>query len=394
MSGPTPSNYDYSQYTQDAETTAHESYRIKDGAGGTGVFIPEMIQDVKRFQPSIGEKVIDIIMAPCGSKHPLVVKGKLQQGQMTYITWTFIHKGVGNDWWVCLARTFNQPCPICEYRNRLKADPDVPDDTVKMYGSGKFATGIYKIIHHSNPQSLTWQEPVMVWDINYSFMESTLQSMAKQPMASEDAPTGYINYMWPTAGAQGGRHIKFEVKAKGQYFDYDGHLFIKRQNPVPPHIMEAAKAMPPLDEMVRIPSYTEMKDALEVSLNQPIGGEPTGETYGETYGGIGGMTPGYEETSFGTPAGANPVPFGTPEDKCPFAEYEGILGVTFDNWTECGSCALRAKCQEMFQAAQKPAPAPPTAKVPPTAKAPAPTMSGTTPPTMAPLARPPRPNKA
>lgn len=274
------SNYDYSQYMADAEITAQESYRIKDGAGGKGIFIPELTRDIPRYQSSVGVKVIDIIMAPCGSKHPLVVAGKLKQGQMTHITWAYIHKGVGQDWWICLARTYGKPCPICEYRTRLQADPDIPDDIIKMYGSGKYATGIYKMVHHLNPNQITWQEPVMIWDINNSFMESSLQTMAKQPMVSEDAPTGYINYMWPTAGPQGGRHISFNVKPKGKYFEYEGHSFIKRQFPVPPHVMEAAKAMPPTDELLYVPDYNTIKDALEVSLNQPIGGEPIGETYG------------------------------------------------------------------------------------------------------------------
>jgi hypothetical protein len=181
----------------------------------------------------------------------------------------------------------------------------------------------------------------MIWDINNSFMESSLQTMAKQPMVSEDAPTGYINYMWPTAGPQGGRHISFNVKPKGKYFEYEGHSFIKRQFPVPPHVMEAAKAMPPTDELLYVPDYNTIKDALEVSLNQPIGGEPIGETYG----GVGAAQT-YQFPDYGTGQTMAPSS-GTHEDTCPFKDYGGILGGTFDGFEECATCQLRAKCQSM-----------------------------------------------
>ncbi len=375
MSGPTPSNFDYSRYTTGSEAAAQASYGIKDGAGGKGIFIQDAIKDLPRFQPSVGQKVIDILVSPMGSRHPLVVSGKLPQGALTHVMWVYIHKGVGSDWWVCPSRTYGKPCPLCEYRNRLKADPDVPDDTVKLYGTGKYATGVYKMVHHLNPSQLTWQEPVMVWDINYSFMESTLQSMAKQPMVTPDAPTGYINFQWPTAGVQGGRHIKFEIKPKGQYFDYDGHQFIVRQNPVPPHVMQAAEAMPPLDELVYVPEYEELQDALQVSLNQPMGGQPTGQAYG----GVGGIE------SYSPP----PQPFGTPEEKCPFANYGGVLGQTFDSWQECRTCQLMAKCESMMPQVQQPAPPQPTPvanPVPPMQPTPAPAA----PPAMPPIPRRPQ----
>jgi len=376
-----PSNFDYSRYeTSGMETVAKEAYRIKDGFGGKGILVPDMVEGIPQFSASIGEKMIDIIMSPAGSRHPLVVSGKLQQGEMTHITWVFIHKGVGQDWWVCLSRTFGERCPFCEYRTKLQADPSIPKETYNLYGSGKYPTGIYKMVHHLNPSRIGWQEPVMIWAVNFSFMETTLQSMAKQPFVTEDIPKGYINFMSPRAGVDGGRHIKFEIKSKGQYFDYDGHQFIVRQQPVPGHILLAAEEMRPLDEMVNIPEYDDMKDALEVGLDNPIGGEPTGVGY---------------DTSFSAGPGlgkavSNAPVFGTPEDSCPFAEYEGVLGETFGNWEDCQTCHLKVKCEEMYNASHPPTPAPTPAA--PRSAAPTPVPKGGGAPKLAPkpLPRPKR----
>ncbi len=317
---PTPkgtgSAYDYAQYQTDGEITARESYRIKDGAGGKGIFAPDLIRDVPQFKPSLGVKVIDIVMARAGANHPLVVMGKLKEDQMTHICWVYVHKGIGpnQDWFICLARTYGHPCPICEYRTRLQADPDVPDETIRLYGTGRYPLGIYNVIHHLNPNQITWQEPVMVWPINNSFMESPLQTMCKSPIGG-----GYINYMWPTAGEQGGRHIAFEVVQKGQYFDYKGHQFILRQSPVPPHVLQAAYC---LGDLLYIPEYDEVKEALEAGLGQPSGGEELQVGPEVHHGSV-----------FGTPA---PQQGMFPE--CKFGE-------TFENFEECVGCTYRTQCQ-------------------------------------------------
>jgi len=326
--------FDYSRYVQDAEITARESYLIKDGAGGRSIFDLAKIQNVPRFKPSIGVHVIDIVMAPAGEHHPLVVAGKLRPEQLTHMCWVYVHKGIGpnQDWFICLARTYGKACPACEQRNKLMADPNVTQEAANVYGSGKYPIGIYNIIHHLNPNQITWSEPVMVWDINNAFMESHLQSRAKQPMVTPDNPTGYINYMWPTAGPQGGRHVKFEVVQKGQFFDYKGHDFIVRNEPIPPHVLSSVYT---LGDLLHIPTYEEVKDAIEAGLQHPIGGEPTGAT----------VAPVISEVPFWEGPQTQPV-FGTPETKCPFANYGGVLGESFDTWEECENCEFRVACEE------------------------------------------------
>jgi hypothetical protein len=333
---------DYSQYTNRA--SAEESYRIKDGAGGRDIFLDE-IRNTPKYQESLGHKLMDIIMYPAGENHPLVVAKKIAVGTMVHMTWVFVHKGIGpgQDWFICLARTYGQPCPVCELRNQIKSTPGMTDDEVKTaimpYYSGKYPLGLYNCVHHNNPQQITWQEPVMYWAINNSFMESKLQSMSKSPIGG-----GFVNYQWPTAGEQGGRHVSYEVVQKGQFYDYIGHQFVVRATPIPPHVLQQAIC---LDDYLDVPSYEQVKDALEMGLGNPIGGEPTGQGSDKA--------PPWE-------AAAGRV-FGTPEIGCPFAQYGGVLGKTLDNWEECRTCSLRVNCQDSSYPVQQP-PRPPEQAAP------------------------------
>lgn len=331
MGGP-PQGTGYDQYLTDA--SAKESYRIKDGVGGKDIFIDEAVRDVPKYQPTLGKKLMDVIMYPAGANHPMVVTGRIKQGTMVHITWTFVHKRIGpsQDWIICLAKTYGQRCPICEYSNMIRANSNLTDEEVRAatapYYAGKYPLGIYNCIHHTNPNQITWSEPVMYWPINNSFMESKLQAQAKQTMITEEVPTGYINYQWPTAGPQGGRHIEYEIITKGQFFDYIGHKFYIRQGPVPPHVLQAVHC---LDDFLLVPTFDEVREALEADIEMKseahVGGEqPTGEV----------LYPGPEIKS--------PI-FGTPEPQCQFFEYGGRLGETFDNYQECQSCQVRGLCQ-------------------------------------------------
>ncbi len=340
----------YDQYTHDAGVTARESYRIKDGSGGKSIFIPEVVADFQDWKASLGVKVIDIIMGPAGKNHPLVVSGKLKEGQMTHICWAYVHKGLGpnQDWFICPSRTYGHRCPACEERARIMANSSLTEDQVKNaiepFNTGRYPMGIYNMVHHLNPQHITWQEPVMYWSINNSFMESKLQSMSKAPMGG-----GFVNYMWPTAGEQGGRHISFEVIAKGKYFDYIAHAFFVRQQPVPLHILQQARC---LDEMLYVPTYDELKEVVEITTGSPAGSQPTGE--GAYVG------PGYEVPPGG---GYGPV-FGSPlpqQGRFPECKF----GITFENYEECADCTFRVQCQPALVESPGPALAPAPGLTPP-----------------------------
>ena len=381
--------FDYSQYQTDA--SAQESQRMKDGLGGKSIFVENLMRDIPRYKETVGIHLMDIIMYPAGANHPMVVKGRIKQETMVHITWAFVHKaiGPGQDWIICLAKTYGQRCPICEFSNMIRANSSMSDEEVKAatkpYYSGKYPLGIYNCIHHADPNAITWSEPVMMWDINNSFMEFKLQAQAKQSMITEDNPTGFINYQWPTAGVQGGRHIGYNAFMKGPFFDFDGHKFYVRKAPVPPNVLQSVRC---LDDLFHVPTFDEVKDSLELDVEMRVqqdagAGQPTGE----------GVYTGPEAGEYVSPG---PALFGQPEPQCPYNEYEGVFGVTFDKFQECRTCTLMVECQaKMPPPVEAPKVAAPTSAAPTLAPpAPAGYVQGTaaprpTPPpgVLAPIAR-------
>jgi len=397
---PGQGQYDYSAYTGDAaQTVAQESYRIKDGGGGADIFIPEIVGDFPRFGPSAPQQgsrsyLFDIVMAPAGFKHPVVVKGKIPPDAMVHIFWVYIHKGLGQGWWVCPSRTYGKRCPACEVRTKIMSRVDYQDEAVKKlrepYDTGQHATGVYDVIVHNDPRNITWQEPVMYWQISNYFMESILQGKAKSDGMMEG--TGYINYYYPTAGPQGGRHIKFDCWKKGQYDDFGGHTFFPRQAPVPPHVLAQARCLsdfvyigqanrdrvlagqegPPTQEEWDA-YYDELKAVVDVVVEgqqqAPAPGQPTGEGYAVGYGGPAAPAqPPHGTMGYGQPA--QQQVFGSPGPQLPYQEC-APLGSQYGGFGECATCTIRVECG---QAAPPPAQdfSPPPSQPEPQPAAPAP----------------------
>lgn len=339
--------YDYSRYTgETSQAVAQESSRVGSGEK-SDIFIPEAIGDFPRYKPSLGVKVFDIVMGPAGSRHPMVVNGRIRPDDLVHTCWAYIHKSLGANqgWFICPSRTYNKRCPACEERAKIMGMSNLTDAQVKKaiepYASGKNPLGLYNVFMHQNhyPQQMTWQGPVMWWDITYAYMESVLQSKANSEGPMEDPPTGYISYFWPTAGPQGGRHIKVEVIQDGQWFKYTGHAFYKRAFPVPPQILQMTR---PLSEFLYIGNdwdsyYDEIKQAVEVVIDvqqqgQAGAGQPTGEG---VYAGppAGGYDPGGGQQVFGTP----------PPQRGMFPECEPF-GSRYGDFEECNGCSVKVQC--------------------------------------------------
>jgi hypothetical protein len=369
---PPGQQFDYSQYTgESSQAVAQTSYGMKDGTGGSDIFIPEVIAGFPQFEPKAGTVVVfDIVMAPAGSKHPMVVNGRIKPEAPVHVCWAYVHKSLGlnQGWFICPSRTYGKRCPACEERARIMASPNLSDEQVstriKPYASGKGPLGIYNVLVHSNPQAMTWAEPVMWWPITFAYMEAVLQGKSKSDAVMEG--TGVINYFWPTAGPQGGRHIKVDVIQEGKYNKFTGHTFYQRQQPIPPHVMQQARA---LSEFLYIGAdwdsyYDEIKQAVDIvvesqgtdGVSQPTGMDSVGY-------GAGPRPPGSEV--FGTP----------PPQQGLFPECEPF-GTRHGDFEECNGCTVKVQCYNSAPAGRQEAlPAPgmapgPAAVAPPPVVAP------------------------
>ena len=75
-----------------------------------------------------GRRRLDFLPYVVGKQHP-----KADKGSLHYVMAYFEHRNVGpnNDRVVCLAKTFQKRCPICEHQNEMRRDKDADKEYIK-----------------------------------------------------------------------------------------------------------------------------------------------------------------------------------------------------------------------------------------------------------------------
>jgi hypothetical protein len=307
-----------------------ESYRIKDGIGGRGIIDDSLVQQsgLEIFNPSQGQHLMDIIPYPIGENDPMVLLGKMQMGQPTYLCQAAVHTqvGPGNDKYICVAKTLGERCGRCDVMDHISRDPDVDDELVSSLRPSKFPQCLYYIWDRNSEN-----KGVQLFIISAWFMERDLQSRAKQPKV---LGSGKIIYANPNAGEQGGRHIKFEVTGQGMSKKFVGHELIVRKQPIPKQILDQARSYPPLDTFLVWPDYNELREVTMLGINEPMDSPTTGA-----------MSHPYELQGHSTPPA---------EKTCPYDDGSKVLviGRDFGKYEECKICEERFDCEGLHGGAK------------------------------------------
>lgn len=100
---------------QEDQTSSRSAYlRLPDG--------------YSEFRPKVGKYRLDFLPYRVGKWNP-----RCDEGGVHFERTFWIHKEIGpnNDWHLCLAKCYNKPCPVCEYRAKLAKDPNADEDTIK-----------------------------------------------------------------------------------------------------------------------------------------------------------------------------------------------------------------------------------------------------------------------
>jgi hypothetical protein len=119
--------------------------------------------------------------------------------------------------------------------------------------------------------------------------------------------------------------------------EYEGHDFIDRKVPIPEEIL--AK-VPPLDQLLYIPDYKEVKDAFLGGAASKSGSEELKKDSE------------FEEgSSYEAPEPSTELKDSeeqpTSSNKCPIGV---IFGDDFDNFEDCDGCAVRLECKAVKEA--------------------------------------------
>lgn len=198
--------------------------------------------DIPFWRCEIGEHLIDVIPYIAGRDIPEVC----EKGEYTPRLEVFVHfnVGVNQDAYVCLARTFGQPCPVCEEQNKLR-DIGASDDEIRALEPSR--RDIYNIVCRDS--SSEEKKGVQVWEVANWFMGKHLEEMSERPKLG-----GTIVYSDPDEG----KSIYFKRKGTGISTEYLAHNFGDREEPISDEILDSAYT---LDELIHWPTYEEVAKA-------------------------------------------------------------------------------------------------------------------------------------
>lgn len=220
----------------------------KGKSGGKSFLNFAQFGDVKLYKPSEGINLIDILPYIVSTNHH---PQGIAKGDPDYILDIWAHQGMGptnDDAFVCLEKTFRKSCPICEEREaRLKAGADWKSDDIQELLSSRKA--IYNVIEEDEP------DVIKIFIASYAYFErdGLLDELEDYEKREEQIVFSSL---------KNGRSIKFKAKTykfgKRDYFKYKNFTFEERDKPYPESILNKVY---PLDSMLIIPTYEEVRDA-------------------------------------------------------------------------------------------------------------------------------------
>ena len=322
-------------FRQQSEQRHQESYANKDSSGQFKDFYdPDKKTSVRFWKPKEGEHDIMIVPGLTGSQHP-----KFGPNQMQHELTVFVHRqiGINKDQFVCLNRTYGEPCPICEH---LASFEDPSEATIKAYSPSKRT--LYNIIVCNSSEEEA--KGVQVWEVSAKLFTAPLEVYAHKKREG-----GEVRY----ADIDNGKVVNFVQSGKKLTLEYGSFEFKKRRPLTDDDLMATAC----LDELVHKPAYDELATALKSGL----------EAKGETMKSPAPSTAPKKEAApwkeekpaesdapdFDPPKQESaPAPAPTSSDECP---YGAVYGTDYDEYEECKSCSSAKGCSAKKEELTKPA---------------------------------------
>jgi hypothetical protein len=333
------------------QNKTRESYERRDDSGQFKSIFKDEFSN-KGWKCGEGDHLIDIIPYPAGKHDP-----KSKEGEWGYLLDIWVHYAVGvnQDAYVCPARNFSLPCPICEYREEVRRTEDYDEDLVKELTPKR--RSIYNVVCYDSEKEEG--KGIQIFDCAHWFMEKHISSLAKTPVRGAGKSTdSYIAFSDPDEG----KSIAFTRKGSRRNTEFLGHKFVDRNYAIPDELLNSAFI---LDECVNIYGYQEIKDAFLGGTGSDVSPEdvpapsppPVPERHLRQR-----ETPAPSAAS--PPAPATRVRTATSTANLPpVCPVEGgTFGVDCEKYAECNGCAIWDPCSEeadKLAAGGGEAPAPP-----------------------------------
>ena len=226
----------------------------KDDRGKYHGIFKDDVAGIQLWKPGEGDHEFDIIPYIAGNNDP---EKTTKPGSPTYVLIIWVHRGIGinEDSYICMAKTYNKRCPVCEYQASLR-DTDASDDEIKKWNPTRRT--YYNVLVYDNEKEQA--KGVQILDIAHFYMEPELLALAR-PRSRGGVETGEKIYF--SSPDKDGKSIAFTREGTRRNTAYKAFKFIDRDYDLEEEILKQAKC---LDEIIHIPEYEEVKEALYLGL--------------------------------------------------------------------------------------------------------------------------------
>ena len=230
------------------------SEQSKDDRGKYRGIFRDDIQGLQLWKPGEGDHEFDIIPYIAGDNDP---EKKIKPGDPTYVLILWVHRGIGinEDSYICMAKTHNKRCPVCEYQAFLR-DTEASDDEIKRWNPTRRT--YYNVLVYDNEKEQA--KGVQIFDIAHYYMEPELLALSR-PRSRGGVETGEKIFF--SSPDKDGKSIAFTREGTRRNTTYKAFKFIDRDYDLEEEILKQAKC---LDEIIHIPTYEEVKEALYLGL--------------------------------------------------------------------------------------------------------------------------------
>lgn len=310
------------------------------GSGSTfkTILIPNLPDGISVLKLKAGNHTLDIIPYFAGDKDP-----NCAAGDPTYVLAIWVHFNVGpqNDSYVCMRRSYNQPCAVCDFISEGTALQMNATELKKLKEKER---ALYYNICYDNAEEE--RKGLQIWNAPHFKMQRFLNELSKVPERQGVKTGGHIAFTDPDEG----KTVCFKIVGEKESTDYIAHRFLDRDYAIPDAILELASKYP-LDQLLYIPSYAEVEAAVGLpSLRKKAAGGAVGDQRDlplptETPSRVRNPEP---DSSAGAPAEtAAPAesttnPTATEGTVCPGG---GVFGEDIENLTACAECGVYDDCK-------------------------------------------------
>lgn len=203
--------------------------------------------------PSEGDHAIDIISYLSGPNDP-----KNKEGEFAYVLDIEIHRNVGvnGEWYVCPAKNFRLPCPICEERKKIvRQAEDLENVDLTDYNTSR--RSIYYIICRDDSEQEA--KGLQIYQEAHFYMEKHLVARANKGRGRGRTSVGGI-VPFPYNDRRGKTVLFSKKSIKGAMPEFYNHDFEDRDYEIDDtYIVQAYEN--PLDSFLYVPTYEELEES-------------------------------------------------------------------------------------------------------------------------------------